>query len=89
MTVCVTVYVAASVTVIDDVVALLFHSNDPAKPDAVKTEFPQLSVTLTVGADGMVNGADAALPAALAQPFTVCVTVYVDELLTVMDDVVA
>ena len=41
------------VTVIDDVVAPLLHSNEPLKPDAVNTALPQLFVTFTEGAAGI------------------------------------
>ena len=88
-TVCVTVYVAAFVTVIEVVVAPLLHNKDPVKLLAVNTELPQLLTTPTVGADGGVPGADVPLPVALVHPATVCVTVYVAALVTVMDDVVA
>ena len=70
-TVCVTVYVAELVTVMDVVVALLLHNNDPVKLLAVNTELPQLLTTVTVGADGIFFGTDPPLPAALTQPFTV------------------
>ena len=59
------------VTVIDDVVALLLHNNDPVKLLAVKTELPQLFATVTVGADGIVFGAAVPLPGLLVHPFTV------------------
>ncbi len=59
----------------DEVVAPLLHSNVPVKLDAVKTELLQLSVTLTVGAAGIILGAAVPLPGALVQPPTVCVTV--------------
>ena len=88
-TVCVTVYVAALVTVMDNVVAPLLHNNDPVKFEAVKTELPQLFTTLTVGADGVASGADIPLPVALVHPATVCVTVYVAASVTVMEEVVA
>src|SRR5712671_7977532 len=74
-TVCVTVYVAAFVTVMDDVVAPLLHNNDPVKFEAVNTELPQLFTTPTVGADGAATGAGVPLPVALVHPPTVCVTV--------------
>ena len=51
LTVLVTVYVPAVVTVIELVVAPVLHSNEPV-PVAVKTELPQLLVTETVGAEG-------------------------------------
>lgn len=43
----------------------------------------------TVGAEGMVLGADVPLPAVLVQPFNVCVTVYVAAIATVIDEVLA
>ena len=63
------------VTVIDVVVAPLLHKSGPVKLPAVNTDLPQLSTTVTVGADGAATGADVPLPIKLAQPFTVCVTV--------------
>jgi hypothetical protein len=39
--------------------------------DAVNTELPQLSVTFTVGADGIILGAEMPLPFALVHPFAV------------------
>ena len=88
-TVCVTVYVPAVVTVIDEVVAPLLHNNEPVNDPAVNTELPQLFTTVTVGADGIAFGAATPLPAALVHPFTVWVTVYVPAVVTVIDDVVA
>jgi hypothetical protein len=49
----------------------VLQSNVPVKPLAVNTEFPQLSTTLTVGADGIALGAAVPLPDGLVQPFTV------------------
>src|SRR5436189_5547843 len=48
-------------------------------PEAVvdNTELPQLFTTVTAGADGIAVGAAAPEPFALAQPPTVCFTVYV------------
>lgn len=89
LTVCVTVYIPAVVTVIDSVVSPVFHNSDPLVPDAVKTELPQLFRTETVGSNGMLFGAATAFAGALVQPFTVCVTVYVPALITVMDGDVA
>ena len=66
-----TLYVAASVTVIDVVVALLLHNIDPVKLLAVNIELPQLFTTVTVGADGIALGADEPIPGALVHPFTV------------------
>jgi len=88
-TICVTEYVPAVVTVIDEVVAPLLHNNGPLNEPAVNVELPQLFSTVTTGADGMSFGAATPLPEELVQPFTVCVTVYVPAVVTVMDEVVA
>lgn len=48
-----TLYVPATVTVIDEVVAPVLHNNEPVKPEAVNKELPQLLVTDTIGAPGM------------------------------------
>ena len=69
--VCVTVYVAAFATVIDEAVDPLLHNNDPVKLEAANTELAQLFVTVTVGADGISFGADTPLPFGLTHPFTV------------------
>ena len=73
--VCVTVYIPASFTVTDEEVAPLLHNKEPANPDAVNTELPQLLATLTDGATGVVFGEAVTLPAMLVHPFTVWVTV--------------
>jgi hypothetical protein len=53
-------------------------------------EVPQLSTTDIVGADTFeFNGAAAPLPDELVHPFTVCVTVYVPAIVSVMGEVVA
>ena len=52
LTVCVTVYVPEAVTVIEVVVAPVFHNKDPVKDPAVNVEPPQLFTTFTTGADG-------------------------------------
>jgi len=88
-TVCVRVYVDVSVTVIDNVVAPLLHNNVPVKLVAVNTELPQLFATVTVGADGIVFGAEVPLAVPLVHPFIACVTVYVAASVTVIDVVVA
>ena len=75
LTVCVTVYVAALVTVIAVVVAPVLHNNEPVKPDAVNTVLPQLLDTVTAGATGNALGAEMPLPGLPVQPFIVCVTV--------------
>ena len=51
--VCVTVYVPATVTVMEVVVSFVLHNNDPVKPEAVSVEEPQFSTTDTVGAAGI------------------------------------
>jgi hypothetical protein len=75
LTVCVTEYVPAVVTVIDEVVAPLLHNKEPVKDVAVNIELPQLSTTDTVGADGIAFGAATPLREGLVHPFTVWVTV--------------
>ena len=88
LTVCVTVYVPAVVTVMGFVVAPLLHNNDPVTPIAVSTELVQLSVTFTTGAaTDEFNGAAVPLPAALMQLLTVWVTVYAPAVVTVMESV--
>ena len=62
-------YVPAVETVIDAVVAPVDHNNPV--PEALNTEFPQLLVTVTTGADGTANGAATPDPAALVHPPTV------------------
>ena len=71
-------------------VAPVLHSNEPVKLEAVNTELPQLLTTPTDG-DGTeeFKGAAMPLPCGLVQPFTVCVTVYVPAIVTVIDVVVA
>ena len=72
-TVWVTVYVPALLTVIEEPVAPVLHNKDPtALVDKVDT--PQLSVTVTIGADGIALGDATPEPAALVHPFTVWVT---------------
>ena len=53
LTVCVTEYVPAAVTVIDAVFAPVFHNNEPENEPAVRVELPQLFTTVTVGVPGM------------------------------------
>jgi hypothetical protein len=55
--------------VIDAVVAPVDHNNPV--PVALKTELPQLFVTVTIGADGIANGAAMPDPVALVHPPTV------------------
>jgi putative N-acetylmannosamine-6-phosphate epimerase len=74
-TACVTVYVPAEETVIDEVVSLLLHNKVPvAVVDKVDVPL-QLSSTVTTGVEGVVFGEATPEPAALVQPFTDCVTV--------------
>lgn len=73
LTVVVTLYVAFVVTVIEEVVALVLHSNEPVEA-VLNTEFPQLFSTVIAGADGTAIGAAMPVPAALLHPFTVLVT---------------
>ena len=65
------VYVPATDTIIEVEAAPLLHNKEPAKPKAVNTELPQLLITDTVGAMGVVFGKAVPLPALLVQPFTV------------------
>ena len=66
----------AAVTVIEGVVAPVFHNKDPVNDPAVNVELPQLFTTVTVGADTLAfNGAAIPLPGLLVHPFTACVTV--------------
>ena len=55
----------------DEVVAPLLQNSDPVNDPAVNTEFPQLLVTDTVGAAGVVFGAAVPLAVALVHPFIV------------------
>lgn len=89
LTVCVTVYDPAEVTVIDDVVSPVLHNNEPAKPVTVNTELSQLFSIDTIGADGTVFGAAIPMPAGLLHPFIVCVTEYVPGVVTVIEEVVS
>jgi putative N-acetylmannosamine-6-phosphate epimerase len=71
----------------DDVVWLLLHNKFPvALVD--KVDVPQLSTTVTTGVAGVVFGAATPEPAALVQPFTDCVTLYVPAEETVIENVV-
>lgn len=73
LTVVVTVYIAASFTVIDAAVALLLHNSVP--PAVVESiELPQLFTTVIPGVAGIALGADVPLPTSLLQPSTVVVT---------------
>jgi hypothetical protein len=57
-----------------EVEAPVLHSSVPAAV-VDKVDEPQLSDTVTAGADGVVLGAAVPLPDPLVQPFTVWVTV--------------
>jgi len=74
--------------VIDAVVAPVLHNNVPAAL-VDKVDVPQLFTTVTTGVDGIAFGAAVAEPAALTQPFTVCVTLYDPAFATIIDAVVA
>ena len=74
LTVCVTVYVPAEVTVTDDEVAPVLQSNDPVA-DVDNVETPQPSSTVTSGVEGVDPGAAVPLPAELTHVLTVWVTV--------------
>lgn len=63
-----------SVVEIDVVVAPVLQSKEPVNTLAVKTEFPQLLVTVTIGADGTILGVARILAAALVQLLTFWVT---------------
>lgn len=77
------------VTVIVAVVSPVLHNKEPVKPEADNTELPQLLVTVTVGASGVVLGAALPLPGALIQPSVVWVTEYIPAVRTVMDALVS
>lgn len=61
----------------------------PVVPLAVNSELPQLFITVTPGETGIALGVAVALPDALMQPPTVCVTVYVAAVVDVIDAVVS
>ena len=75
--VCVTLYVFALCTVMVDVVSFVLHNKPPV--DVVESvDVPsQLSTTVITGVAGIVFGDATPEPAALVQPFIVCVTLYV------------
>jgi len=86
---CLTVYVPALLTMMEEVVAPVLHNN---VPDAVvdKEDVPlQLLTTFTIGVAGVVFGAAVPDPASLVQPSTVCLTVNVPALFTIMEEVFA
>ncbi len=59
----------------DEVVAPVLHSNDPvAVVESIEVPL-QLFTTVTAGVAGVALGAAVPLPAALAHPFTVAITV--------------
>ena len=58
---------------IEDVVAPVLHNKEPVAL-VVSVDVPQLSETVTTGADGIAFGKAAPEPAALTQPLIVCVT---------------
>ena len=60
-------------TITDAVVSPVDHER--LIPVAVKVEEPQLSTTVTTGADGIAVGFAVPEPFELVQPATVCVTV--------------
>jgi hypothetical protein len=77
LTVCVTEYVPADVTVmLFDISPVLQRIIAPViRFVAVSTEVPlQLSVTFTTGTGGVLCGDAVPLPEGLVQPFTVCAT---------------
>ena len=63
-------YVPGIDTVVEAEVELLLHNNEPVNPEAVNTELPQLSLTVTVGVAGTGFGATTPFPSELIQPFT-------------------
>ena len=58
----------------EEVEAPVLHKIVPAAV-VDNTELPQLFTTFTIGVDGDSLGAAVPEPAALVEPFTVCVTV--------------
>ena len=76
-------------TVIEAVVAPLFHNILPAAfVDRVEVPL-QLFTTVTTGIAGVVFGAAVPLPARLIQPLFEVVTVYTPAVLTIIDEVIA
>jgi hypothetical protein len=65
--------VPAVPTVIVDVVSAVDHNK--LVPVAVKSDAPQLSTTVTEGAEGIAIGLATPVPGAEVHPATVCVTV--------------
>ena len=88
LAVVVTLYVPDAVTVIEEVVAPVFHNKVPvATVDNI--EFPQLSASFTTGVEGAVFGAEVPVLTALIHPFTVRVRLYVAATDTLIEVVVA
>ena len=88
-TVVVTVYIPDELTVIEDVATPVFHNNVPVASVESVEVLLQLSTTVTTGVAGVDFGAAVPLPARLVQPFSVVVTVYIPDELTVIDEVAA
>jgi putative N-acetylmannosamine-6-phosphate epimerase len=88
-TVCVTVYVPAVLTIMEEVFAPVLHNKVPDAVVDKVVEPLQLLTTFTIGVAGVAFGAAVPEPAKLVQPSTVCVTVYVPAVLTIMEEVVA
>ena len=80
-------YVAPVDTVIEGVVSVV----DQTKfvPEVVNVDVPHPSTTVTIGVDGIAVGAATPDPGKLVQPATVCVTVNVPPVDTVIDGVVS
>ena len=87
--VCVTLYVFALCTIIVDVVSFVLHNKPPVDVVESVDVLSQLSTTVITGVAGIVFGDATPEPAALVQPFIVCVTLYVFALFTVIVDVVS
>ena len=73
---------------IADVVSPVDHKSVPVAV-VERTDDPQLSLTLTIGVDGTVNGTATPEADGLVHPLTVCVTLYVPAEETVMEAVVS
>lgn len=70
LTVWVTVYVPAALTIIGEMLSPVLHKRVPVAV-VDKVEVPQLLTTVTSGADGIALGAATPEPATLVQPFDV------------------
>src|ERR1035437_1512399 len=88
LTVLVTVYVPAAVTVIEEAVDPLLHNKVPVRVSDKEDE-RQLFTTVSDGAEGVAPRAAIPEPAALVLPPTVVVTVYVPAAVTVIEEAVA